>query len=68
MQTKDEIISKLIDEKSELDSKLERLAKFIDNGTPGVDDPHQIALLVSQRYTMLTYSYLLDERMKALSA
>lgn len=66
MSESDNLLIKLDIEKTELDEKLHKLEKFIDSEEfKGLDIIHQ-NLLKLQEYTMISYSNILEERIKWL--
>lgn len=56
---------RVINEKGELDKKLDALRKFLSYEAHEINiDPHQLNLLQKQYYAMLHYSEILQERIE----
>lgn len=55
---------RVIDEKAELDQKIEKLGEFLNSGTFEALPEEQRKLLIMQRNTMHNYSWILGKRIE----
>lgn len=57
---------KVVEEKHELDTKIDALSKFLSTNMPKGFDKQQWKLLKQQHSYMVLYSVILDQRLKLL--